>query len=85
MTENPVRVRLLGQCTVRGGALYNPGECAAFAPEVAEDLLHRGIAELLDEEDSPMPATPAKKAPETPLVDKMIHRAQSWTKGGRRA
>lgn len=84
MTESLVRVRLLGQCTVRGGALYNPGDCAAFAPEVAGDLLHRGIAELLDEEESPMPATPATKAPDRPPKDKMIHRLQPWTKGGQR-
>ena len=36
-----IRVRLLGRSVVRGGALYNAGEIAAFSPEIAESSAPR--------------------------------------------
>lgn len=80
-----VRLRLLGRCAVRGGALYNQGEIAAFSPETAEELLAVGAAELVEPsepEEPDMPAKPADKALQEPTAHKQIRWAPN--KGGRR-
>lgn len=80
-----IRLRLLGRCAVRGGALYNQGEIAAFSPETAEELLAAGIAEIVappEKEETDMPARPANsKAVHEPPADKQIRWAPN--KGGR--
>ena len=63
---------------MRGGALYQAGETATFAPDVADWLIGRGIARPLvpdtaseNPQESPMPAKALDKAPK----DTMIKRA----------
>lgn len=85
MSDNLIRLRLLGPARVRGGALYNAGEVAAFAPEIAEEFLSAGIAEIVpspEEEESEMAKKPAnEKAIHQPPAHKQI----KWSpnKGGR--
>lgn len=54
-----VTIRLLQGCVVPNGACYNAGEEVGFPPDVAEDLVARGVAR------------PAK-APDGPPADKMV-------------
>ena len=81
-----IRLRLLGPARVRGGALYNAGEVAAFSPDVAEQFLSAGIAEIVEqdeEENSEMSPRPANgKALHQPPAHKQIKEAPN--KGGRR-
>lgn len=80
MNEQLTKVRLLGRLQIPGGAMFNPGEGCAFAPDIAADLIRRGIAEIVEtQEESEMPA---KKALEKAPVDKMIKFAPN--KGGKR-
>ena len=81
-----IRVRLLGRSVVRGGALYNAGEIAAFPPEIAEELVSVGAAEVVEpneeNEEGDMAKKPAKpKAVTEPPVHKQIKWAPN--KGGR--
>ena len=67
-------MRFRARATVRGSALYMPGEVAAFQPELAEALVRDGHAELLEpeaeaEEDDGMAA-------ERPPKDKMVKKAK---------
>ena len=88
MSDNLIRLRLLGPCRVRGGALYNAGEVAAFTPEIAEEFLRAGAAEVVElveetEEDPEMTKKPAnEKALQQPPAHKQIRYAPN--KGGRR-
>jgi len=80
-----IRMRLLGRCVVRGGALYNKGEVAAFSPEMAEELVSAGVAEVvvpLEEEESEMSKPANGKALHQPPAHKQIKWAPN--KGGRR-
>ena len=61
-----VRLEMLEALRSATGARWGPGERAAFPPEVADDLIKRGIAR-------PAPPRPAK-APDGPEADKMIAR-----------
>ncbi len=87
MSDNLIRLRLLGPCRVRGGALYNAGEVAAFTPEIAEEFLRAGAAEVVKleevtEEESDMSKKPAnEKAIHQPPAHKQIKWAPN--KGGR--
>lgn len=82
-------IRLRAAFRQRGGALYQPGECAAFPADLAARLVAAHLAEDVeetaedtDEEDAPMPAQPAKRGPGRPPKDKMVHRSP-FVKGGR--
>lgn len=63
-----VSVELTDRLQVRGGGLLLRGEVAAFAPDVAEDLIARGLARAV------------RKAPEAPPADKMVKRREVTTK-----
>ena len=71
-------MRFRARATVRGSALYMPGEVAAFQPELAEAFVRDGHAELLEpeaeeeaeaEEDDGMAA-------ERPPKDKMVKKSK---------
>jgi len=89
MSDNLILLRLLGPCRVRGGALYNAGEVAAFTPEIAEEFLRAGAAEVVEsdtetEEDPEMEKKPANaKAIHQPPAHKQIKDAPN--KGGRQS
>ena len=40
-----IEVVLLKRTQERGGGLLHPGETAAFSPDIAEDLVQRGVAQ----------------------------------------
>lgn len=81
-----VRLRLLGRYAVRGGALYNQGEIAAFSPEIAEELLSIGAAELVEPSEQEEPDMPARPANNKALQEPTAHKQIRWApnKGGRR-
>ena len=83
-----IRLRLLGPCRVRGGALYNAGEVAAFSPEIAEEFLRAGAAEVveLEEETEEDPEMAKKPANEKAIHQPPAHKQVKWApnKGGRR-
>ena len=85
--SNVIRMRLLGRCVVRGGALYNKGEVAAFSPEVAEELFSAGVAEVVPSPEEEEPDMPAKPANSKSLQGPPAHKQIKWApmhKGGRR-
>lgn len=67
-----MRLRLTARVFARSGGLFAAGEIVAFAPDVAADLLARGVGVVaLD----PITA----KAPEAPPADKMIGgQSEKW-------
>ena len=64
MTADKVIVRFIKSHTE--GALFNAGEIAGFEPDIARDLVSKGIAILHDSglgEGVPLPSTPAAPEP----------------------
>lgn len=59
MAAQPVCLLLTARVFARSGGLFAPGETVAFPPDVAADLVARGVGVVA-------------KAPEAPPADKMI-------------
>ena len=66
MVEDVVTVKLLAPVTNRIGGGWNCGEEVGFSPEIALDLIGRGVAEAVASPE------PAAKAPAGPTLDKMV-------------
>lgn len=85
MQERILRLRAAFQS--RGGALYNAGETVAVSDDLADDLIARGIADLVPPNPQPdteeTPAMPANgKSLDRPPKHTMIRRPPV-KKGGR--
>lgn len=70
MPEDPrpqfTLIRLREPFQVRGGALYSPGQTAAFEPWLAEALIKQRIADPVEPEAEGMVAPATRAYPEPP-------------------
>lgn len=64
--EPIVELELLARLQGRAGQLWLPGERAGFSPEIADDLVERGIARRVEQ------APAGAKAPDHAEKDKML-------------